>query len=320
MGCVSGKRTTAAKAKDLYTSTLFLKRRSYVEDTGKPWFILSALHGLVDPETVIDPYDVVLARATARELKAWGELVVQQLHGRLGNLDGLTFEAHAGHNYVKPLSSLLERNGATITSPLAHLGIGQQLGWYNQLATERLNDEAQSAQPMSLEALQEASALTPDEFLATGGLDLRSPGLYTWWIDEAGAADLEQGLGLALEPGLIYAGLAGATRTGSGRKSRNTLWGRIKGMHLGKRAAFSTFRRTLAAILSAGNSPGIGEESLTTWMRAHLRVATMPVEDADVLDHLESQMLKALDPPLNLAKMPTTEIRKRVSELRRYEK
>jgi len=49
--------------------------------------------------------------------------------------------------------------------------------------------------------------------------------------------------------GLIYAGQAGATRWPSGKRSASTLWNRVVSMHLPGAAEFSTFRRTLAAIL-----------------------------------------------------------------------
>ena len=52
---VQALESAPAKAKDLYTSDWFRKARAYVEHRGGPWFILSAEHGLVDPETVIGP-------------------------------------------------------------------------------------------------------------------------------------------------------------------------------------------------------------------------------------------------------------------------
>ncbi len=42
-------------AKDLYVSALFDKERAYAERTGIPWFILSAQHGLVAPDEVLEP-------------------------------------------------------------------------------------------------------------------------------------------------------------------------------------------------------------------------------------------------------------------------
>lgn len=89
-------------------------------------------------------------------------------------------------------------------------------------------------------------------------------------------------------------------------------------MHLGKKHAFSTLRRSLGSVLAEANGQlTIDEEQLTRWMHAHLRVIPIPVSDVDTLDHLESQILTELDPPLNLAKVPKTPPRRRLSALRR---
>ena len=53
------------------------------------------------------------------------------------------------------------------------------------------------------------------------GLD--RPGLFAFWVDDAGAADLSRGLDLPLEAGRIYAGQAGATKWPSGRAVDDTL-------------------------------------------------------------------------------------------------
>ncbi len=111
------------------------------------------------------------------------------------------------------------------------------------------------------------------------------PGLYSWWTDAEGAAELTAGLGHHIEPGRIYGGLTGATKWPSGRVGRATLKSRIGGNHLGGRIAGSTFRFTLAAALllaldlrvvaSRTLDPG-SEKRLTEWMRQHLEVATFP--------------------------------------------
>ena len=161
------------------------------------------------------------------------------------------------------------------------------------------------------------AALSPTAFLERGPSGLKVAGLYSWWADAQGAADLSEGLGHSVEAGMIYAGLAGATRWPSGKPSSNTLWSRIAGMHLGKRHEFSTFRRTLGAIhAQRSSSLAVDEEALTEWMNEHLRVLAAPYEDADTLGRLETQVLRLLDPPLNLQGMPPTPLRRRLTELR----
>jgi hypothetical protein len=46
-----------------------------------------------------------------------------------------------------------------------------------------------------------ARARTPEQFLATGGTGLRTPGLYSWWVDRSGADHLTHGLGHPVGPG-----------------------------------------------------------------------------------------------------------------------
>ena len=145
----------------------------------------------------------------------------------------------------------------------------------------------------------------------------RSPGLYSWWVDAGGAADLSTGLQQPVEPGLIYAGLAGATRSG-GRKSKNTLWGRIKTMHLGGRHEFSTFRLSLGSVLAESRGDQeIDEPGLTAWMHEHLRLIAVPVDDADTLGDVETEVLLQLDPPLNLDKVARNPLRTQLSALRK---
>lgn len=137
-------------------------------------------------------------------------------------------------------------------------------------------------------------------------------------MDEDGAADLARGLGLPVAPGLVYAGQAGATHWPSGRRSRNTLWGRIAGMHLGGAAEFSTFRRTLAAILGSVLPLETEDDPrLSTWISEHLRVIAVQVSDADGLGQVESTVLDTLDPPLNLRGRPPSAIRLQLTRLRR---
>ena len=77
-------------------SPLWVARRCYAERSGKPWMILSAQYGLVNPEEEIETYDLALARLSAAERADWGRRVVSALEERFGVLDGWLFEVHAG--------------------------------------------------------------------------------------------------------------------------------------------------------------------------------------------------------------------------------
>jgi hypothetical protein len=312
VGCVKTKLAHGAPARDLYVSDYFIKMRTYAEATGKPWFILSAEHGLVGPDEWLEPYERYLPETSRDYQQAWGERVVAQLRQAVGELDGLVIDIHAGSAYVVAVEGLLQATGAHVLDQLQGLSFGRRLSWYLQ-QQGRVVDQS-----WVLERLRDfASAKTLNDILDTQGDGLRSPGMYSWWVDAAGASELTRGLGHPVGEGLIYGGLAGATRSG-GSTSTNTLWGRIATVHLGKKSEFSTLRRSLGSILAAANEQAsIDEVELTRWMHAHLRVVPIPVADADTLDALETALLTELDPPLNLAKVSKTPVRQQLSILRK---
>jgi hypothetical protein len=140
VGCVSTKCPTPAPARDLYVSALFDRRRAYAEAADKPWLILSALYGVVDPHEVIEPYDVSLKEMSYRERREWALQVVAQLRDRLGALAGTDFELHAGAAYAHPLVDLLSSAGARVARPIEGLRIGEQLQWYDRPGVRPAHD------------------------------------------------------------------------------------------------------------------------------------------------------------------------------------
>lgn len=316
--CVKTKRRKPCAAKDLYISPLFVKQRSYAEETGVPWFILSAEHGLVVPDEWLSPYERYLPDTPSNFRSAWGAWVAARLQLLAGPLSGRVIEAHAGSAYIDAIRPHMEMDGAILIEPLHGLSMGARLAWYGSRAGSDEKDPTFGDSKILARLQRESIAVSPDEFLATGSQLADRPGLYSWWVDEAGAAALTRGLGLPIESGLIYAGLAGATRWPSGQRSKNTLWLRIATMHLAGKHEFSTFRRTVGAILAAERgSTDVDELALSEWMRAHLRVITVSFDDRDELGRLEKRVLAALDPPLNLQSMAPTPVRVRLRELRR---
>ena len=319
VSCSARKGHAPAQAKDLYTSALFRKQRAYAESTGAHWFILSAEHALVAPDEWLAPYDRYLPDMPETFRAAWGAWASERLEVLVGALKGLTIEVHASAAYVQAVAPFLSAKGAIVRTPLAGLRQGEQLAYYRE---EPRSDDREEPQrrlgrlPPSPESyvsalLDETRAVTPSEFLAQDSTRLRVPGLYSWWVDSEGAEDLSRAASVTLEPGLVYAGLAGATRWPSGKRSTNTLWSRIAGMHLGGRHEFSTFRRSLGALLTDRlGGDAVDEVQLTEWMHAHLKVVTLPHEDADTLKALEAAVLSALDPPLNLQGMAPTDLRR----------
>lgn len=132
VSCVKTKRPEAAAAKDLYTSPLFRKEHAYAERRGVPWYILSAEHGLVDPEQWLAPYERYLPDESSAYRREWGVKVASELESVEGSLEGKVIEVHANAAYISAIRSNLQSRGAVITDPLRGLGLGKRLQWYNR--------------------------------------------------------------------------------------------------------------------------------------------------------------------------------------------
>lgn len=333
VGCVKGKLSRMAPARELYQSPLFARRRAYAERSGRPWFVLSSRWGLVHADERIAPYDLYLGDQSREYQQAWGSFVVAQLVAAIGTIRQLTIEIHAGEHYRSALDGPLHGHGAVPVDPIAATSMGATLAWYNQPAGSPRTGTQESLPPVSAPPPGRASAEEVDSLidrlmdptnrlpvtalLAGDDQGLAKPGLYSWWVDADGAQHLSQGLALPISAGLIYAGQAGATRYPSGNRSRNTLWSRLTGMHLGGNTNFSTFRLSLAAVLHQPlGLTNDNDPRLSTWMAEHLTVTAVPVSDPDDLGPLEHAVLERLDPPLNLKSMTPTPIRAGLTALR----
>ncbi len=132
VGCVKGKRSKPASAKELYISDLFLKRRAYVERCYDSWVILSAKHHVVSPDELLEPYDETLKVKSADERRIWSRLVFEQLQLRYSDPNEYTFYFHAGKEYRQYLIPLLKQHSYNWQNPLEGLGIGKQLKWYSK--------------------------------------------------------------------------------------------------------------------------------------------------------------------------------------------
>jgi hypothetical protein len=322
-----GQRTRMrpAAARDLYRGSLFSHARDYAEATGRPWYVLSSRFGAVAPDTVLGPVEGRLADRSMAYLDAWASWVAAHLAEDLGELGGTCFELHANDSYVAALRDRLTALGATVTEPVAAMGREDRLAWYDARVA-RPSPAEEPVQELSeemllgvVEAVGDAdAAVTVAEIEAAPPDKLGQPGLYSWFVDADGALELSAGAGHVVRAGLVYAGLAGGSRKSAGTRVADTLGGRLLEVHLASNSRVSTFRHTLAAVLRPVHGwDTVDEMALTHWMRQHLRIVTVPVTDPDIFDLVETAVLGALDPPLNLGKVPRTPLRLRLIELRR---
>ena len=114
-------------AKDLYVSDWFRKVRALIEPKEASWFILSALHGLVPPDDVIEPYELTLNKMRVAERRSWSAKVLRQLEPMLQDRPRVIFLA--GERYREFLEEPLREKGIVVEVPMKGLSIGHQLSW-----------------------------------------------------------------------------------------------------------------------------------------------------------------------------------------------
>ena len=122
VSCVGEKLDHKAKAKDIYQSAWFKKARSWAESNATRWYILSAKHGLLNPEQEIDPYECTLNTMSISERKKWGHITTEEIKKNVPNGKIIVL---AGKKY----RDVINFDGYDVSVPMEGLGIGQQLSW-----------------------------------------------------------------------------------------------------------------------------------------------------------------------------------------------
>jgi hypothetical protein len=115
---------------------LFIKARAYVERSSSPWFILSAEHGLLDPEAVVAPYEKTLNDLGVRERREWARKVIGEMDRRLPRCEEIV--VFAGARYREFLTDYLATRAKRVVVPLEGLRIGEQLSWLGSHAPGHL--------------------------------------------------------------------------------------------------------------------------------------------------------------------------------------
>jgi hypothetical protein len=131
VGCVKDKLARPSTAQELYVSSLFRGRRWYVEQTCDRWFVMSALHGVVEPDAILAPYNVTLVGTGRGARRLWAQETLVAIDQKLGDLRGHVFEIHAGSDYRDfGLTDGLVERGGVVVIPTLGLTQGRQLAFY----------------------------------------------------------------------------------------------------------------------------------------------------------------------------------------------
>lgn len=149
IGCGRRKRSHPSPARELYTGTLFQACRDWAETHADAYWIASAKHLIVEPDQVIEPYDLSLRDLDA-DTRRWRARQIQ-MHFRSRWIDFCRFKKGpsgfmvavnrprvvllASREYLFGFYEWRERHrddSFEFEMPLAGLGIGQQMAWLRQ--------------------------------------------------------------------------------------------------------------------------------------------------------------------------------------------
>lgn len=131
IGCSKSKLDEPAPARELYTGQLFKKAVAWTERQGHQWFVISALHGLVDPQSVnlslqLFPQD----RRGSRERESWAHQIICALlpnHLPKGSR-AILIMPELYRRFIQPE---LDRASIIYSNPLHRLSIGKQMQWFD---------------------------------------------------------------------------------------------------------------------------------------------------------------------------------------------
>lgn len=128
--CTNTKRDEECLAEHLYDeSAYYRKMRLWARARGNPWFILSAKHGLLNPNRVTSPYDAV----------GLTEQQAEDIATELAGMDVDTVDVTAGRKYTDNLVPALKRQGIDVINHFAGLRIGERQKRLEAKTLELLN-------------------------------------------------------------------------------------------------------------------------------------------------------------------------------------
>lgn len=128
VGCGRTKAPSERPAKELYLGTLFRSARAYAEASCDEWVILSARHGVLLPDDMVEPYERSMSSMRLSEREAWGQRVSSTLNQRYRGLQ-VRYVGLAGAEYLNYL-----RLQAPLDQPLQGMGIGARIKYLREAA------------------------------------------------------------------------------------------------------------------------------------------------------------------------------------------
>jgi hypothetical protein len=127
IACTKSKAGAALPAALLYQSPLFRKSLLYALSNTDRIFILSAKHGVLQMDEVVEPYELSIKDLDTTQRANWISKVTTRLTKLIVASD--TVHLLAGLEYTRPLLPVFHKIGCRIISPLGNKSLGHRISW-----------------------------------------------------------------------------------------------------------------------------------------------------------------------------------------------
>jgi len=138
--CSGQKLSGESRASELYTSDRFVKARALAEKKSDNWYILSAKHGLVEPNQIVQPYDLDIRSLKPPQITEWAERASLSIMQCCQPNDRITFLC--SENYSDPLVESGAMDQFVIRLPFKNMTREKQLKRLVELTSgsDRIDD------------------------------------------------------------------------------------------------------------------------------------------------------------------------------------
>lgn len=135
VGCGKRKKPTTVglPAHELYTGVPFRLAFQHARETADDVHILSALHGLVNPFSLLAPYDFSMVKLAPSKHLEWGRRVLADLRTAYP-LTRLNITFYSGQQYIRPIMRAVTDEFAywTFENPLDGLDMFERISWFKE--------------------------------------------------------------------------------------------------------------------------------------------------------------------------------------------
>ena len=229
ISCSKSKGGHRDLARNVYVSSLYRKSVMVAEAWGLSFSILSAKHGLLDPDEIIEPYDLTLKGASKQFKSEWALKVDKQIRNSIDRKKRLI--VLAGDDYFAPLIEVGKMDPLNFLAPMRGLSLGKRLAFLNQSISIHKRHAAIARSYEMFTSLAKSMGLHPLRNILAE--DLPTQGVYFFFDNN------EQTKFSTAVPRLVRVGTHGVS-AGSVATLRNRLR-----THLGTRAGNGNHRASV---------------------------------------------------------------------------